>query len=66
MAHAELVVRKECHDPEPGLVSQSLEEAGNGSNVERDGHIEIRISECPEFRKPIITIGGPKVLLPVL
>jgi len=34
MADAELLVGEERHDPEPGLVSQSLEETRDGANVE--------------------------------
>ena len=57
MTDAELLVGEERHDPEPGLVSQSLEETRDGANVEDGRHTEIRICECRRLRKPVIGCG---------
>jgi len=51
MAHAELLVREERHDPESSLVPQGLEEAGDRANVESDRHTYIRISGYRNSRK---------------
>jgi hypothetical protein len=55
MANAQLPVRQQCDDPEPCLVSEGLEQTGEGSDIEGSRHKKILISGYGHDGKPCVS-----------